>query len=504
MAVKKRIWWWSGFALFVIVAFFFYFHLRKAEKTEYTTYPDYPEPLGLKVELKGNAYNILLITVDTLRPDYLSANGYDLNTSPSIDQLISRGLYFSRAVTPIPRTTQALASLLTGCYPHKTEVRNLWDRLARKTITLAEILKKVNYQTIAVVSNHILIPERRLDRGFDVYDFGTDKRDAIKTTAAAIGHLKELNHEDPFFLWVHYIDPHAPYYPPENLAEEFDPNYHGRYKTHFGAEPGGIGENAYPKDLGKERAVFNNDLPEEVNVHIRRLYAADIKLTDMGIELLMQAVRRQAGDNLLILFTADHGESMGEHDYYFDHGAYVYNAGLRVPLVFQLPENHSKYFTGTINDWVSIIDVLPTALDLLGIEVQSDHLGDIDGRSLISYWEGSSQESRPLLAESGKAFFPDSMRKRARFDISGRFRCVIHGRWKLIWTPFQSQDLLYELYEIAFDPDEIKDLYNPSHSKFPMLDKLLKEWISEEGQMVKETKPSKKDLETLRSLGYIK
>jgi len=504
MAKKKKIWAAGCFVLFVLLAFVLNLHLRNLERSEYITYPDYPEHPGLEVKIKGNGYNLLLITVDTLRTDYLSANGYDLNTTPSADQLIKGGLYFSRAITPVPRTTQALACLLTGCYPHKAGVRYLWDGLSWKTITLAEILKEVNYQTIAVVSNHVLPPERRLDRGFNKYDFGTDKRDAVKTTQAAIKHLNKLNSEAPFFLWVHYIDPHVPYYPPKDIAIEFDPNYAGRYKTHFGDKPGGIGEHAYPKDIGKERAVYHNDLGEEVNQHIRRLYAADIKLADIGMKQLVEAAQKHAGNNLLIVFTADHGESLGEHDYYFEHGAYVYNPELRVPLAFVLPEDHSKNLMGRVNDWVSLIDVLPTTLDLLGIDVLSSHLDNIDGRSLMPYWNGRPIESRPIFAESGKCYFPKSIKRRVRFDISGRFRCVIYNEWKLIWTPYQKGVLLYELYNTELDPDETKDLYSPDHPKAKILMKYLQQWMAQHSQKPRETRPSKKDLEALRSLGYIK
>lgn len=500
---KKRLWIRICAVFFLLFAFLAYLYLRNYVRKEELIYPRYPEYPDLRIKLSGESHNLLLITVDTLRPDYLSFNGYDLDTSPAVDRLISRGLYFSHAITPIPRTTQALACLLTGCYPYKTQVRYLWDNLSTKTVTLTDILKRSNYETIAVVSNHVLLPSRGLDRGFGVYDFGTDKRDAIQTTQAAIQYLNTLDLERPFFLWVHYIDPHAPYYPPEDIALRFDPDYNGRYKTHFGDEPGGIGEYAYPKDIGKERAVFRNDLGEEINQHVRRLYAADIRLTDLGIEQLVQAVERVAGDNLLIVFTADHGESLGEHDYYFDHGAYVYNAGLRVPLAFVLPEGHSKYWIGAEDDWVSLVDILPTTLDLMGIEVQSHHLNGIDGRSLLPYWEKTPLEPRPFFAESGRSFFQDSIKRRVKFDVSGRFRCVFFNNLKLIWTPYQKNELLYELYDMESDPSETEDLFSQDSQEREMLKDFLYQWMAQQPQEALETRPTEKDLEILRSLGYV-
>ena len=126
--------------------------------------------------------HVLLVTVDTLRFDYLSANGYDRPTSPFIDSLSARGYTFTRAVTPIARTTAALASLLTGAYPHTTGVRNLVDSLAPNVVTLAQLARQRGYATVAVVSNHILAPERDLRRGFDVYDFA----DAARRTSPAV------------------------------------------------------------------------------------------------------------------------------------------------------------------------------------------------------------------------------------------------------------------------------------------------------------------------------
>jgi arylsulfatase A-like enzyme len=510
---RKRVWTAVCFLILAIVAGAVYFRFYRhqgslsygsSQTVGHILYPSYPNSEGLEAKVEGPQRSLLLITVDTLRPDYLGFNGYDLKATPSIDRLISESLYFAKAVTPIPRTTQALACLLTGQYPYKTGVRRLWDELSRQTITLAEILKKAGYRTIAVVSNHILVPQRRLDRGFQVYDFATDKRDALKTSEAAVQHLDELDGKRPFFLWVHYIDPHVPYYPPEGLAREVDPHYEGRYKTHFGGKPGAIGEHAYPKDIGKERAVFHNDLGEEVNRHIRRLYAADIQFTDMGIHSLLEAVERRASDDVVIVFTADHGESLGEHDYYFDHGDYVYSAGLRIPLSFKLPSNHPLHQVGRVDSWVSLVDVLPTILDLLAVDVRSGRLENIDGRSLAACWKGKSLERVPVFAESDDSFYPKSIKRRVRFDISGRFRCVIRDEWKLIWTPFQTGEMLYEFYHLESDPHEKNDEYRPDHPQARVLLEQLQQWMAQQPQGVREPVPGKRDIETLRSLGYIR
>jgi len=489
------------FALLIFLGYSdFEFFLKSSSRGVYRL----PDRGDLRIRPVGHGHSILLITVDALRPDYLSANGYDRNVSPAMDQLIQRGLYFSHCVTTIPKTTQSLACLHTGCYSYKTQVRTLWDRLSPQAATIAEILKDAGYQTIAVVSNSMLSPTRGLNRGFDIYDLGLNSRDAIKTTMRAVRHLSEGYPDLPFFLWVHYIDPHVPYYPPEELAKAVDPNYEGLYASNFGNKEGESVEYDYPSELGKDRAVFHNDLGEEINRHIRRLYAADIQLADLGIGRLLAEAGSIAQDDLIVILTADHGESLGEHDYYYSHGDYLYNAGLRVPLAFLLPQDHPLHATGRVEDWVSLIDVLPTVLDLAGVVVESPHLLNIDGLSLVPYWRGENLRHRALFAESDNSFYPRSIKRRVRFDTAGRFRCVFFDQWKLIWTPEQKPDLMYELYNLKEDPGESHDIYTPDHSQYRLLVQFLQKWMKPQDVYIPETKPTSKDLEILRSLGYIK
>jgi arylsulfatase A-like enzyme len=214
--------------------------------------------------------------------------------------------------------------------------------------------------------------------------------------------------------------------------------------------------------------------------------------------------RKIAQDDLIVILTADHGESLGEHDYFYSHGDYLYNAGLRVPLAFVLPQDHPLHSAGRVKDRVSLIDVLPTVLDLAGVVVESPHLLDTDGLSLVPYWRGERLNPRALFAESDNSFYPRSIKRRVRFDTAGRFRCVFFNQWKLIWTPEQKPDLVYELYNLEDDPGEIKNIYTSDHSQYRLLVQFLQKWMKPQYVYIPETKPSPNDLETLRSLGYIK
>lgn len=439
---------------------------------------------------------VLLLTVDTLRPDFLSLNGYDRPTTPFLDTLLSRGFVFEHAMSPIGRTTQALSSLLTGLYPQDHGVLRLTDRLPGDVPYLPDLARRAGYATVAVVSNHILRPERGLDRGFDVYDFGTDRRNAAATTDAALARLSQLPPDAMIFAWVHYIDPHVPYFPPPDLAREFDPGYQGPYALSFGQEAGAPGRKAYPSELGKVGAVFNNELPERVNSHLRRLYAAEIRATDDAIRRLLRGLEERWPGGWTVVFAADHGESLGEHGYYYDHGDYVYQSSLRVPLALVLPPKDPLAGQAHIEAPVSLIDVMPTLSELLGIAPSPT-----PGRSLLGAIRGETLPARPLFAESGQSHYRSQIRRRVDFEPSGRFRSVLDGEWKLIWTPGLDSDHAFELYHLPSDPGELENLYRPGHPEVRRLADLLRARVAAEPRSTR--KPTPEDLEALRSLGYI-
>jgi arylsulfatase A-like enzyme len=452
-------------------------------------------------------WSVLLLTIDTLRPDYLGANGYDLETSPYLDALLAEGVTFEKALTPIARTTPALAALLTGAYPHRNGVRRLTDTLSGEAVSLAEVLRDRGYQTLAVVSNEVLNPERGLRRGFDVYDFRGNLRNAGGTAEAALGYLDVLDRTRPLFAWVHYLDPHVPYHPDPSLATAFDPDYRGPYRFHFGRQPG-PGEppasyRTFPEDLPKARATHRNPLDERVNAHIRRLYAAEIRSTDDAVRHLVEGFREVLGEHLIVIFTADHGESLGEHDFYFDHGDYVYDASLRVPLGVILPGAHPLSRRGRCEQWVSLVDLAPTLLELLGVE-PTHRLGDqIEGRSLVPCLRGEDLPERPVFAESGFAYYFDLVRRRERNGVAGRFRAVTLDGWKLIWTPFQRPEWEWELYHLDEDPGETRNLYRPDHPRLAELKASLEAWMARAGEEPPQRPLSDRDRERLRALGYL-
>jgi len=450
--------------------------------------------------------DVLLITIDTLRPDYLSINGYDRVTTPKLDRLLADGMYFEQATTPIARTTPALASLLTGAYPHRTGVRTLTGTLDDDVTTLTEILRNSGYQTLAIVSNQVLVRSRGLSRGFDTYDMAADDRDARATTNATIEKFQTLDPRDPTFVWVHYIDPHVPYHAEPAVAARMDPGYTGPYRFNFGwmRQPGEhhAKHRPFPKDLPKRIVAHRNPLSAEVNAHIRRLYAADIRTLDSEINRLVHAARERFGEDLIIVLTADHGESLGEHDFYFDHGDYVYNASIRVPLAFLLPKSHPLHASGRCRGWVSLTDVAPTILELIGSDPAE--LGEQrEGRSLTSCLKGEALADVPVYSESGHSYFAHLVRNRTQNTVADRFRSVTLGDWKLIWSPSAPQPEAWQLFNLREDPHETNDLFQPEHPMASALKGHLDAWLSREPAGDTQPSISDEDRRALVELGYI-
>jgi len=395
-----------------------------------------------------------------------------------------------------------LGSLLTGGYPHTTGLRTLFDRLSPHVGTLAELFRSRGFHTVAVVSNHVLSRKRGLDRGFDVYEVSNTLRPARETREAVVRILSTTPMRRPLFLWVHYVDPHMPYVPEPATMQSFDPGYTGRYARGFGSLETAEGRQGFPADLPKPLAVYHNPLSEAVRAHIRRLYAAEIRQADDQIALMVAAIKQRFGEDGWIVFAADHGESLGEHDFYYDHGDYVYTPSLRVPLGFYAPREPRVAQGKVVPVWVSLVDVVPTLIELAALNLPKAQSGQVEGHSLVPWFGESKSSPHPVFAESGKSYFPHELRRRVHFDVAGRFRSVVDGSWQLIWTPGLAPKHRYELYDLDHDPHGEHDLYTPGNPRAARLAQQLHHWYRAVDS--DESVPEADDLRMLRGLGYIK
>ena len=300
--------------------------------------------------------NVLLITLDTVRADHLGCYGARAASTPTLDALAASGVRFAAAVAHAPLTAPSHASILTSRTPLGHGVRDNGAYVLPEGVrSVAEDFRAAGYKTAAFVSGFPLTRRFGFDRGFETYDDhlprGSDprrtayvERNAAGTTDAALQWIDATAASGPFFLWVHYFDAHAPYEPP----------------AEFVARTGSA-------------------------------YAGEIAFVDSQIARLTGRIESAAPGRTLMLVTADHGESLGEHGE-DTHGIFLYDATLRVPFVIAGPSVPAAQVSGTV---ARGIDVAPTLLDLAGVEVPA-----LEGRSLRPALSGGRMQDAPTYSES--------------------------------------------------------------------------------------------------------
>ncbi|MEW5901944.1 MAG: sulfatase, partial [Acidobacteriota bacterium] len=296
--------------------------------------------------------NIILITIDALRADHLSCYGYPFPTSPHIDDLARKSIVFEDAFCTVPKTSGSFASLMTGLHPFVHKTRPNADDLEQKYITLAEALKMRGYHNFAVVDNSNLSPKFGFDQGFDqflgVWDEREDKAASAPFITRTILNFLGSNPDKPFFLWAHYIDPHAPYEPPEEFVEARPP---GR----------NIGK------IEKKTVLSMGDRIEAGNSsegYFISLYDGAIKYIDSEIKKVTDALFAHSFQkNTILILTSDHGEELGEHNLFFDHGQLTFSSSTRVPLIVFVPKEEGR----RVKQPVSLMDLYPTLLEKVGL-----------------------------------------------------------------------------------------------------------------------------------------
>lgn len=296
--------------------------------------------------------NIVLITIDTLRADHLSCYGFPLHTSPNIDKLAGEGVRFQNAYSPIPLTGPAHIALMTSLYPqqHGATINGMHMSARPKPVTLAQILHRLGYRTAAFVSAWPLKKGiTGLGRGFDVYNqkftyrykLVNAARDAKDVTTAARRWLKKHHGKRPFFLWLHYFDPHEPYV----------------LRPEFADLP------RAPRSAGKHLPA-NPELTVEETQRLTA-YDSEVAYTDRYVgEVLQQLAEMGIRKQTLIVLTADHGESLGENEYW-GHGDKLYQPIVHIPLILSYPSTIPQGVV--LREDVDLLDVMPTILDYVGI-----------------------------------------------------------------------------------------------------------------------------------------
>jgi len=341
--------------------------------------------------------HLLLITVDTLRADRLAAWGGERGLTPRLDALAREGVVFLRAYAPSAFTLPSVATLMTGRYPQEMGIRKNESGLPEAAETLAEALLARGWRTAAVVSNFVLREKSGVGAGFELFDDVLPQREAVRgwpervaadTTTAALEIIDGCTAGGRCFLWVHYQDPHGPYTPSDESRrrhlqiERAAPGGDRRLPVNADDEPfGGIPRYQYFK--GRRDAAF-----------YRAGYAAEVAAADAEIGRLLDGFsERGLLERTLVVFAADHGEALGEDDYWFAHGELLSDVLVRVPLVIREPGRAS----GERRDPVSLADLYPTILArVVGEPPGPDRIG----RDLLVAG-AEAQASTPYLATLG-------------------------------------------------------------------------------------------------------
>lgn len=370
--------------------------------------------------------SVVVITVDALRSDHLGCYGYPKPISPNIDQLVSKGLRFDRAWTPEPLTGPAMCSMVTGLEPHVHAATRNGLRMKSGLDSLPKTLADNGWRTAAFVGtwtlkdNLTLLGEHfetygeRLERRrwFGIINSEATCEDVTDDALDWLGEDRKKGPEKPFFMWVHYIEPHAPY------------RFHGKYADRLG-----VNEDKLTK---KDR------------------YDTEISAVDESIGRLLAGVRQAVDDkDLLVVFTADHGESLGEHNYW-GHGRYLYEPSLRVPLgiVWQgvIP-------AGTVSSQATLLDIMPTLLDLIGVDVPEG----LPGTSWAKTARGGAELDERIGcfqahrgAVHGGTHDNDKKRSKGLLWVG-----VIHGNIKEIVKVSRQ---VIQIYDFAADPGELATL----------------------------------------------
>jgi len=415
--------------------------------------PETVEPLALGSSA-ATRHNILLIVIDTLRADHLGLYGYTRDTSPNIDAFGGDAAVFERAISTAPWTKPAMASIFTSLLPREHGVTD-WDRnLPSEPTTLTRHLKANGYRTLAYISHDAFNREfNNFHIGFDVFDTslipsvnvarrkavqgkrptgGTKQATSRELTDLALQGLHETA-EQPFFMWVHYLDPH----PPLLRHEQFD----------FG--PGAVGH-----------------------------YDSEIAYTDHHIGRLLEGLRAKGKlEETVVVIVSDHGEEFQDHGSR-GHTKTLYDELIRALLVIRVPGFEPQ----RLPEVVSIIDIAPTLLELVGVPIPDDFGGrpfPIDGTRF------DPAGDRPAFSDTRR---------------SADKRAVVFGDWKLIED---RKTGAREVYRIGTDPGERLDLKDQHPEALATLEALLKKMEeTEEVEIAPETM-SPEMIESLKSLGYI-
>ncbi len=463
--------------------------------------------------------HVVLISLDTTRADHLGCYGNQTVQTPALDALAAEGTLFRHAYAAAPTTLASHTSLMTGQYPRVHGVPRNGFQIHPDNETLAEALSSAGFRCAAFLGSYALESIFGFDQGFDHFDedfdlefdhrrFDQSQRRASQVTDAALEYLEDWDGRDRLFLFVHYFDAHTPYDPPApyntmygasvESSDQLDISeaVEAHQEAAVGQRPGfgfvlkhGLSpvllKAAQGEPLGKDR-------------DLAALYAGEVSYQDEHIGRLLDSLReRQILQEALVIVTADHGETFWEHGDFWNHGLWVYDTTVRVPLLVRIPGVSSAR---QIDQPVATVDVVPTVRELLGLSSRP-----MDGRSLVPLLQGQEEPPWPVFSEATQ---PRSARIESGQDWHNALKpkCVRRGPWKYILAPYLRME---ELYHLDRDPGETQNLLeNPDEEARRVREELrehLRAWEEARTPLPSVFNPTQSNevVEQLKALGYL-
>ncbi len=419
--------------------------------------------------------NVILIIIDTLRADHLSCYGYDRNTTPHMDALASDSILFKNAISSAPWTVPSIASTITSQYPAVLGLGMPGD-IDENFLTFAEIFRENNYVTQGIISHIYLGSHNKFDQGFDFYDEENAKGvlhvSSPSLTEKAISFLRKHN-TDKSFLFLHYFDPHYSYYLQEGY--NYFPDYEGFIES---GEP-------IHQLRGKISDMSQNDIE-----YVKALYDSEISFTDAHIGKLLDELKEMGMyENTLIVLTADHGEEFLERDdYYIGHGRTLYQEQIHVPLIIKPPGVNGQK---VIEDYVGLIDLLPTVVDYAGLTIPAEYRHE--GRT-IDPGNGKALNREAIISETEI--------KRGR---KGTIQSVLRKGWKYIHDLEMNSK---KLFNLAKDTGESNNLIEENKKVSKELEAILHRWRDQVHQIrpreeAKQSGFTQEEINRLKALGYV-
>jgi arylsulfatase A-like enzyme len=423
--------------------------------------------------------NILLVTLDTTRADHMASYGYFRTTTPVLDELASRSIFFEHLVVPMATTLPAHTSLLTGTHPMEHGVManlkhgGLQFEASENLRSVVEVAKDAGYRTGAFVSATPLKPGAGIEAGFDRYDYPrAPNRRGAYTTAEAIKWLsKRRKQGKPFFLWVHYFDPHSPFEPPQPYAGRFVPDERVRAMAAERQLTDGV-----ERPSGRPVAI-----PEDPC-----LYDGELAYMDAQIGRLLGALRSGGhAEQTVVAVVGDHGEGMGQHDF-AGHGL-AWHEQLHAPFFLHVPEHPPQVVKHT----VAMHDVMPTLLGLVDLPGEQTWLEQTSGRDVLAH----PGNTRVLSTSSGR---------QALLGTSTQTSLTV-GSWHYL----REEGRADRLFDLKSDPHTLHDVA----AVWPLHLHTMKRWTDEELRRTeargaalgvrKTTAADAERIEQLKELGYL-